>query len=37
MEYKYTLSSAKQYVANGKIEEWIHKYLLSDGHNAEYL
>lgn len=37
MEYKCTLSSAKEYVANGKIEEWIHKYLLSDGHNAEYL
>lgn len=37
MENKCTLSSPKEYAANGKIEEWIHKYLLSDGHNAEYL
>ena len=36
MEYKCILSSAKEYVANGKIEEWIHKYQLSDGHNAEF-
>lgn len=33
MEYKSTLSSAVGYARNGKLEEWIHTYLQSDGHN----
>lgn len=36
MEYKNTLSSAIGYAHNGKLEEWIHAYLLSDGHNKEF-
>ena len=36
MEYKSTLSSAVGYARNGKLEEWIHTYLLSDGHNKEF-
>lgn len=35
MEYKSTLSSAIGYAKNGKLEEWIHTYLQSDGHNQE--
>lgn len=36
MEYKNTTSSAIGYARNGKLEEWIHTYLLSDGHNKEF-
>lgn len=36
MEYKSTLSSAIGYAKNGKLEEWIHTYLQSDGHNQEF-
>ena len=36
MEYKSTLSSATGYARNGKLEEWIHTYLQSDGHNQEF-
>lgn len=36
MEYKSTLSSAIGYARNGKLEEWIHTYLLSDGNNQEF-
>jgi len=36
MEYKSTLSSAIGYARNGKLEEWIHAYLQSDGHNKEF-
>lgn len=36
MEYKSSLSSAIGYAQNGKLEEWIHSYLLSDGHNREF-
>lgn len=36
MEYKSTLSSAVGYAGNGKLEEWIHTYLLADGHNKEF-
>lgn len=36
MEYKNTLASAVSYARNGKLEEWVHKYLLSDGHNKEF-
>lgn len=36
MYYKGTLSSAEEYAKNGKLEEWIHAYLLSDGHNKDF-
>lgn len=36
MEYKSTTSSAIGYAKNGKLEEWVHTYLLSDGHNKEF-
>jgi len=36
MEYKSTLSSAVGYAHNGKLEEWIHTYLQSDGHNKDF-
>lgn len=33
MEYKNTLSSAQDYAKNGRLEDWIHAYLVSDGNN----
>lgn len=36
MEYECTLSSAQSYAKNNKLEEWVHAYLLSDGHNKEF-
>lgn len=36
MEYKCTLSSAQNYAKHNKLEEWVHSYLLSDGHNKEF-
>lgn len=36
MQYRCTLSSAKDYARQGKLEEWVHLYLLSDGHNREF-
>ncbi len=36
MDYKCSLSSAINYARNGKLEEWIHAYLLSNGHNKEF-
>ena len=36
LTYKATLSSAVQYAEAGKLEEWVHSYLLSDGHNKEF-
>jgi len=36
MEYKCTLSSSQNYAKKGKIEEWVHTYLLSDGHNKGF-
>jgi len=36
MEYKSTLTSAIGYARNGKLEEWIHAYLQSDGHNQAF-
>lgn len=35
MEYNSTLSSAQDYAKNGKIEDWVHSYLLSDVNNIE--
>lgn len=36
MKYGCTLTSAKSYAQQGKLEEWVHMYLLSDGHNKEF-
>ena len=36
MEYKNTLSSAIGYARNGKLEQWVHAYLQSDGHNQAF-
>lgn len=39
MQYSCSLSSAKNYAKQGKLEEWIqwiHLYLQSDGHNKEF-
>lgn len=36
LDYHCTLSSAIAYAAEGKLEEWVHAYLLSDGHNREF-
>jgi len=33
MDYKNTLSSAQNYAKNGRLEDWIHAYLESDGNN----
>ena len=36
LEYQCTLTSAKQFASKGRLEDWIHAYLLSDGHNREF-
>jgi hypothetical protein len=36
MEYSSTLSSAQDYAKNGKLEDWVHSYLLSDANNKEF-
>lgn len=36
LEYKCSLTSAMEYSAAGKLEEWVHTYLLSDGHNKDF-
>ena len=36
MEYKCTLSSAQDFARHDKLEEWVHTYLLSDGHNKAF-
>ena len=36
MEYSGTLSSAQSYARKNMLEEWVHAYLLSDGHNREF-
>lgn len=36
MQYSRTLTSAKCYAEQGKLEEWVHLYLLSDGHNKDF-
>lgn len=35
-KYQCSLSSAMDFAKCGKVEEWIHQYLLSDGHNKEF-
>ena len=36
MEYRNALSSAREWAKNGKLEDWVHAYLLSDGHNKPF-
>ncbi len=36
MNYQGTLSSAREWAKNGRLEEWVHAYLLSDGHNKPF-
>lgn len=36
MDYQGTLSCAQQWAREGKLEEWVHAYLLSDGHNKPF-
>lgn len=36
LDYKCALSSAREFAAHGRLEEWIHAYLLSDGRNKEF-
>mgnify|MGYP000431996010 CR=1 FL=1 len=36
LEYKCKLSSAQEYAVQDKLEEWVHSYLLSDGHNKDF-
>lgn len=36
MEYRCALSSAEQFARAGKLEQWVHSYLLSDGNNREF-
>lgn len=36
MEYQCTLSSAVSYAKQNRLEDWVHEYLLSDGHNKDF-
>lgn len=36
LKYKCSLSSAKEFADAGKLEEWVHLFLLSDGHNKAF-
>lgn len=36
MDYQGTLSSAQEWARHGKLEEWVHAYLLSDGDNKPF-
>ena len=36
MEYKGTLSSALEFAEAGRLEEWIHTYLCTDGRNEPF-
>lgn len=36
LTYKCSLSSAKEFADAGKLEEWVHLFLLSDGHNEAF-
>ena len=36
MQYRRTLSSAREFASHGRLQEWIHLYLLSDGHNPPF-
>ena len=34
--YKCSLSSAKEFAEAGKLEDWVHAFLISDGHNKAF-
>lgn len=36
MNYKCSLSCAQEFAKQGKLEEWVHSYLLSDGRNKDF-
>lgn len=36
LKYKCSLSSAKEFAEAGKLEDWVHLFLLSDGHNKAF-
>jgi len=36
LDYQRTLSSAQNYARAGKLEDWVHAYLLTDGHNKAF-
>lgn len=36
MEYECTLYSAQESARHDQLEEWVHAYLLSDGHNRDF-
>lgn len=36
LDYHCSFTSAMQFAKQGKLEEWVHRYLLSDGHNREF-
>lgn len=36
LTYKCSLSSAKEFAETGKLEDWVHSFLLSDGHNNAF-
>ena len=36
IEYKATLSCAREYAEQGRVEEWIHAYLCGEGHNKPF-
>ena len=35
-EYSATLSSAREFAEQGRIEEWVHAYLCGEGHNKPF-
>lgn len=36
LDYECTLTNCKQFAAAGKLEDWVHAYLLSDGDNPAF-
>ncbi|MBQ3598382.1 MAG: ParB-like nuclease domain-containing protein [Clostridia bacterium] len=36
LNYKCSLSCAQEFSKQGKLEEWVHAYLLSDGRNKDF-
>jgi hypothetical protein len=36
MEYKGTLTSAREFANRGELEHWVHAYLLSEGNNKAF-
>lgn len=36
LNYKCSLSCAQEFAKQGKLEEWVHTYLLSDGRNKDF-